>query len=409
MGKLTAVQVRTLKEVGRHNDGDGLMFVIGKDGSRKWVLRVQANGKRRDLGLGSVSDIGLADAREAAGAMRKVIREGRDPVAEKRKARLAAANIPTFKEAALKVIAEHKPSWRNEKHGEQWLSTLKQHVFPAFGDVRVDQVDGPMVRDVLAEIWLTIPETARRVRQRIGTVLDWAHAKGYRVAEAPTRTISRGLPKQPKKDNHFAALPWEEVPVFLTALRETQQAGETVRLGFEFLILTATRSGEMRGARWNEIDLETKEWRIPADRMKAAKPHTVPLSQRAIAVLKRMTELRASDEPEALIFAGTNTSRPLSDMTLTMLLRRMKVPATAHGFRSSFRDWAAEATSFPREVAEAALAHAVESKVEAAYRRSDLLEKRRKMMHAWGGFCEGHAGKVLPMSRERAARLRSAG
>jgi integrase len=197
---------------------------------------------------------------------------------------------------------------------------------------------------------------------------------------------------------------WDKLPAFLAELRETPQAGEPVRLAFEFLILTAARSGEVRGARWEEIDREAKEWRIPADRMKAGKAHSVPLSTRALAILDRMGELRTSDKPDSLIFGGAKPGRPISDMTLTMLLRRMKIPATAHGFRSAFRDWAAEATSFPREVAEAALAHVVESKVEAAYRRSDLLEKRRKMMDAWAGFCEGATGKLLPMSRRRAAR-----
>jgi integrase len=363
---------------------------------------VQANGKRRDFGLGSAADLGLAGAREAAGAIRKMVRDGRDPVTEKRKAKEAAATIPTFKEAAERVHAEHKPSWKNAKHGAQWLATLEQHVFPTFGDARVDHVTGPMVRDVLAEIWLSIPETARRVRQRIGAVLDWAHAKGYRTTETPMRTISRGLPKQPKKDNHFAAMEWEKLPAFLADLRETKHVGDTVRLAFEFLILTAARSGEVRGARWSEIDRDAKEWRIPADRMKAGKAHAVPLSKPALAVLDRMAELGTPDKPETLIFAGAKAGRPISDMTLTMALRRMKLPVTAHGMRSAFRDWAAEATSFPREVAEAALAHGIESKVEAAYRRSDLLEKRRKLMDAWAGYCDAGTGKVVPMARRRA-------
>ena len=281
-----------------------------------------------------------------------------------------------------------------------WRS-LEQHAFPALGSVRVDKIDGPMVRDVLADIWLRIPETARRVRQRIGAVLDWAHAKGYRQSEAPTRSISRGLPKQPKVKQHFAAMPYADVPGFLARLQGTDKAGETVRLAFEFLILTAVRSGEMRGARWEEIDLEARLWTIPGQRMKAGKAHVVPLSARAVAILERMRELRRGED-QALVFEGAKLGRPMSDMTLTMLLRRMGVNATAHGFRSSFRDWAAEATNFPREVAEAALAHAVESRVEAAYRRSDLLEKRRKLMEAWAGYCEGSGGKVVPMTRRNA-------
>lgn len=403
MGKLTALQVRNGKEPGRYGDGDGLFLEVGKSGSRSWILRVQANGKRRDIGLGSAADVSLSEARTKAEDVRRAIREGRDPVAEKRAMKEEPAKVPTFREAALLVQAEHAPSWKNAKHATQWLSSLEQHAFPKLGDISVAEVTGPMVRDVLAEIWLTIPETARRVRQRIGTVLDWAHAKGWREAEAPLRAISKGLPKQPRRDTHFAAMPWQGVPAFLVTLAETDKAGEPYRLALEFLILTAVRSGEMRGARWGEVDLDVQEWRIPADRMKAGRAHTVPLSARALAILNRMKELRSSDDPGALVFEGSRPGRPMSDMTLTMILRRMGAGCTAHGFRSSFRDWAAEATNFPREVAEAALAHALESKVEAAYRRSDLLEKRRKMMEAWAGFCGGGAtGKVVPLSRKKA-------
>jgi integrase len=357
---------------------------------------VQANGKRRDIGLGSAADVSLAEARAAVVDVRRAIREGRDPVAEKRARK--AERIPTFREAALRVHAEHTPSWRNPKHAAQWLSTLERHVFPELGNMLVSDVSGPMVRDVLSKIWLVLPETARRVRQRIGTVLDWAHAKGWRESEAPLRAISRGLPKQPKKGKHFAAIPWADVPGFLVKLAETPRAGEPVRLALEFLILTAVRSGEMRGARWGEIDCEAKQWRIPAKRMKSGKAHTVPLSARALAILGRMTELRTSDDGNALVFEGAKPGRPLSDMTLTMLLRRMGTNCTVHGFRSSFRDWAAEATNFPREVAEAALAHALADRVEAAYRRSDLLEKRRKMMEAWAGYCGGGAGRVVSLT-----------
>jgi integrase len=399
MGKLTAVRVRSLKEPGRYSDGQGLMLVVGKDGSRKWVLRVQADGRRRDFGLGAAAHVTLAEARDAAATIRKQVKAGQDPRAERRRARQI---IPTFREAAFRVHDEHKPSWKNAKHAAQWLATLEQHAFPALGAVRVDKIDGPMVRDVLADIWLKIPETARRVRQRIGAVLDWAHGKGYRQSEISTRSISRGLAKQPKDQQHFAAMPYADVPGFLTRLQGTDKAGETVRLALEFLILTAVRSGEMRGARWEEIDLEARLWTIPAQRMKAGKAHVVPLSARAVALLERMRELRRGED-QTLVFEGAKLGRPMSDMTLTMLLRRMDANATAHGFRSSFRDWAAEATNFPREVAEAALAHAVESRVEAAYRRSDLLEKRRKMMEQWRRHCAGEAGTTVPLAREKTA------
>lgn len=398
MGKLTAVAVRNLKEPGRYSDGQGLMLVVAKDGSRKWVLRIQVDGRRRDFGLGAAAQVSLAEARDAGATIRKQVKAGQDPRAERRRAR---ETIPTFSEAAFQVHKEHKPSWKNAKHAAQWLSTLEQHAFPALGSVRVDKVDGPMVRDVLADIWLRIPETARRVRRRIGTVLDWAYAKGYRQFEAPTRSISRGLPKQPRAREHFAAMPYGDVPGFLTRLQGSDTTGETVRLAFEFLILTAVRSGEMRGARWSEIDFAAKLWTIPKERMKAGKAHVVPLSARAVAILERMRELRRGAD-QALVFEGTKLGRLMSDMTLTRVLRRMAENATAHGFRSSFRDWAAEATNFPREVAEAALAHAVESRVEAAYRRSDLLEKRRVMMEQWAGHCAGKLGEVVSMARHSA-------
>ncbi len=392
LAKLTAIRVRTAKEPGRYGDGNGLFLEVGKSGSRSWILRVQANGKRRDIGLGSAAYVSLSEARAAVADIRRAIREGRDPVAEKRAAK--AERIPTFREAAVRAHGEHMPSWKNPKHAAQWFSTLEHHVFPKLGNVLVSDVTSAMVRDVLSEIWLIIPETARRVRQRIGTVLDWAHAKGWREAEAPLRAISRGLPKQPKKGEHFAAMPWAEVPNFLVNLAGTPKAGEPVRLALEFLILTAVRSGELRGARWGEFNLQAKQWLIPAKRMKSGKAHTVPLSGRAMAILHRMKELRTSEHHTALVFEGAKPGRPISDMTLTMLLRRMGRNCTAHGFRSSFRDWAAEATNFPREVAEAALAHSVADRVEVAYRRSDLLEK-------WATYCAGSGGKVLALARRK--------
>lgn len=402
MAKLTAMQVRNAKEAGRYVDGQGLFLEVGKTGSRSWIVRVQVAGKRRDIGLGSAHDVTLADARTKAEEVRRALREGRDVVAEKRAAKAEPVKLPTFREAAIQVHREHLPTWKNSKHADQWLATLEQHAFPRLGDIPVSDVTGPMVRDTLAEIWLVIPETARRVRQRIGAVLDWAHAKGWRETDAPLRAITKGLPKQPKKDNHFAAIPWKELPVFLERLRTNDRVGEPYRLAMEFLILTAARSGEVRGARWSEVDVSRMEWRIPGERMKAGKPHTIPLSTRALAILSRMQELRTSDDSGALIFEGSRKGSPMSDMTLTMMLRRMDVDFTVHGFRSCFRDWAAEATNFSREVCEAALAHTVENRVEAAYRRGDLLEKRRKLMDAWGGFCVGVGGTVVSISRLKA-------
>lgn len=398
MAKLTALKVQRAKP-GRHGDGGGLYLVVSDTGARKWVLRIQKNGKRHDLGLGSANDVPLAEAREAANDIRRAVRKGESPLARRQRAQQAT---PTFREAAAMVHEEHKPSWKNAKHAAQWLSTLETYAFPRLGDLPVNQIDGPMVRDVLADIWLTIPETARRVRQRIGTVLDYAHAKGWRAAEMPMRAVSRGLPKQPKKTNHFTAMHWQELPAFIDNMEETLKAGETVRLAIEFLILTAARSGEVRGARWSEFDLEEKTWSIPAERMKAGEAHRIPLSERGVEILRRMTELRRTDYQDAFVFEGQKPGRPLSDMTLSMPIRRANLGITVHGFRSGFRDWAAERTSFPRELAEKALAHTVRNKVEAAYQRGDLFDKRRELMAAWALYCQSAAstnGNVTSIHR----------
>lgn len=379
MGALTAQRVKSLAEAGRYPDGGGLMLVVGTGGAKSWILRVQADGRRRDIGLGSAKAVSLAGARQAADEIRRKLAQGIDPVAERKQEKVV---IPTFKEAAVLVHEEHKASWKNGKHQAQWLSTLKSYAYPTLGDLLVSQIEGPIIRDVLAKIWLTKPETARRVRQRIGTVLDWAYAKGYRASEAPMRSLSKGLPRQPKKDGHFAAMSFAEVPSFLQTLRTRESMG---RLALEALILTAARSGEIRMAKWPELDLKAGLWSIPAERMKMGRPHIVPLSPQAVDVFKRAAKLRipATD----LVFYGTKAKKPLSDMTLLKILRDMEAGVTVHGFRSAFRDWVAEETNYPGEVAEAALAHAIPNKVEAAYRRTDFLEKRRALMSDWGTFC----------------------
>jgi len=396
MGTLTALGVKRAGP-GRHGDGSGLYLVVSDTGSRKWVLRIQVNGKRRDLGLGAATKVTLSEAREAAEDMRRAIHRGKDPVAEKRRAR---ATIPTFREAAVMVHQEHRPSWKNPKHAQQWLTTLEAYVFPHLGDLPINQIGGPMVRDVLAEIWLNIPETARRVRQRIGTVLDVAHAKGWREAEAPMRSISRGLPKQPKIKGHFAAMPWQQVPGFIADMGNTLKATEPVLLAIQFLILTAARSGEVRGASWSEIDLDDRIWLVPAKRMKGGRAHRVPLSGRAMDILDRMDTFRCTTGSEAYVFEGQKPGRPLSDMTLTMPIRRAELPITVHGFRSAFRDWCAEATNTPREVAEACLSHVVRNAVEAAYARTDHLVRRREVMDSWAEFLAtnpNRRGNVTPI------------
>ncbi|MBB5716609.1 integrase [Sphingomonas aerophila] len=384
-GKLTALKAKALKEPGRHSDGNGLVLYIKENGSKSWVLRSQVDGKRRDFGLGSFNDVSLADAREKADELRRQYRSGTDPVAAKRAAKAPAPTVPTFREAAEQAHKEHKGGWKNEKHKAQWISSLQAYAYPTIGDMPVDQIEGPAIRDLLAEIWLSKPETASRVKQRIGATLDWAYAKGYRKSEAPMRSVTKGLPRQPKKDNHFAALPYDQAPAMMAKLAETDTVG---RQALRFLILTAARSGEVRGACWREIDLDQQLWTIPGDRMKAGKMHIVPLRPAAIAILEKL-KAAYGDNPDQPLFPG-KANKPLSDMTLTKVLRDgFGDEITVHGFRSTFRDWAAEQTDVAGDVVEAALAHTVQNRVEAAYRRTNYLEKRRVLMSMWGSFLLG--------------------
>ena len=387
MGKLNPLQVRNLKEPGRYSDGDGLILEVRPGGSKSWLARLQSNGRRRDYGLGSLKDVSLTEARDRVREYRKLLRSGADPLEAKRKAR----EIPTIKSAAESYHGEWKKHRRNAKHEAQWLSTLEAYAFPHFGDMRVDQVGTGHVRDALADIWLIKPETARRVRQRIGKVLDYAHGAGWR-GPFVMNAVNSSLPEQPRKTGRFEAMPYARVPEFIQSLKERVSMG---RLALEALILTASRSGEIRGARWSELDLEAGTWTVPAERMKAGKAHVVPLSPAALEVFKGAAAFRT--EATDLVFYGSKRGKPLSDMTLLKVLRDLKEPCTVHGFRSSFRDWVAEHTNFPSEVAEAALAHAIPNKVEAAYKRTDFREKRRKLMDAWGAFCIQGTSNVLRM------------
>lgn len=378
MGRLSATSVKATKEPGRYGDGDGLYLVVTPSGSKSWVCRVQKNGKRRDIGLGSVKKVPLALARERAVKTRMQVEVGIDPVSERRK----EAGIPTFREAVSLVFAENKASWKNQKHRAQWLSTLERYAFPIIGDLSISELDGHHARDVVAPIWLEKPETARRVRQRIGSVVDWAIGKGYRTLPLPLAAMDKSLPRIKAKPVHHAALPYAEVPQFLAYLKDGDSIG---RLALSVLILTATRSGEVRGATWDEIDFENALWTIPAERMKAGREHVIPLSPPALALLQKAATYREARSP--LVFPGQRGAKPLSDMTLTKICRDAKIEAVPHGFRSSFRDWVAEETTFDGDIAEMALAHAIGNKVEAAYRRGNLLEKRRVMMTSWGDYC----------------------
>jgi integrase len=380
MAGLTAIKAKALKEPGRYTDGRGLMLYVKDSGAKTWVLRLTINGKRRDIGLGSFEEVSLAEARDKADELRALARSGIDPI--RQRSEQAQPKEMTFREAAIAAHEERKDGWKNSKHSAQWLTSLEAYAYPFIGDLPVQDVDGPAIRDLLAKIWLSKPETARRVRQRIGAVLDWAYAKGLRSSEAPVRSISKGLPRQPKKDNHFAALAYPEVPALMAKLSENSSIG---RLALRFLILTAARSGEVRLATWQEVDLKQALWAIPAKRMKAGKEHVVPLSAPALSILKELKDAFGT-KPSAVIFPGKG-SKALSDMTLTKVLRTdLPGPHTVHGFRSSFRDWAAEQTDFAGDVVEAALAHTIANKVEAAYRRTNYLDKRKVLMQQWAEF-----------------------
>jgi integrase len=405
-GKMTALRVAAIarsKVPGYYGDGGGLFLQISRFGTASWVFRYRVAGRLREMGLGSLDTIGLADARERARKAREQRLDGLDPIEQRKAARLAvqldSAKAVSFKDCARRYIAAHQPAWRNPKHAAQWGSTLETYVYPAFGALPVQAVDVGLVLQAIEPIWTVKPETASRVRGRIESILDWATARGYREGENPARWrghLDNLLPARVKvrRVEHHAALPYAEISTFMAALRA--QEGVSAR-ALECAILTAARTGEVIGARWDEINLADKLWTIPAERMKGGREHRVPLSVPALAIVASMAAIRSG----AFVFPGGKEGRPLSNMAFLMLLRRMgHGNLTAHGFRSSFRDWAAERTGFPAEVAEMALAHAVGDKVEAAYRRGDLFQKRRQLAEAWAKFCAtapAPAGQVVPM------------
>ena len=387
--KLSATRVRSLRKPGRHADGNGLYLVVDPSGAKRWLLRTVVHGKRRDIGLGGLSVVSLAEAREEAARLRGIARKNDDPLLERNRERQV---VPTFAEAARQVHASLSPSFRNVKHRQQWINTLIQHAYPVFGDRQVDHIESAEVLKALNPIWLKTPETASRVRQRIRAVFDWAKASGYRSGDNPVDGLARVLPKQPTSQRHFAALPYKEVPSFITALQESG-AGIPVKLAFEFMILTATRTSEVLKARWSEIDLRTGTWTVPAERMKSKRDHRVPVPGRCIQILE---EAKAVSDGGLFVFPGQSPERSLSNMCFHMALRRMEwTNCTPHGMRSSFRDWCAERTSFSREVCEAALAHVLSNKVEAAYNRTDLFERRRELMDAWARFATTTPAKVV--------------
>jgi integrase len=386
---LTAVGIRALKKPGRYADGNGLYLKVTESGAKRWELRTVVRGKRCDIGLGGLKLVSLAEAREVARKYRAIARSDGDPIAEKH---LGRRVVPTFKEAAETVHNEHAKAWKNAKHSDQWISTLKAYAFPVFGDHRIDQVQTPDILKALTPVWLAKPETARRVRQRIKTVLDWAKAAGFRSGDNPVDDINKALPRQPDRRGHFAALPYAEVPAFVRRLHEDEPTSAS--LAFEFLILVAARTGEVLDAKWSEIDLDQATWTIPARRMKAGREHRVPLTSRCLELLGQAKLLAAGSE---YLFPGRSNKKPMSNMVLLMILRRLQSDCTVHGFRSAFRDWASERTNFAREICEAALAHIVKDKTEAAYRRGDLFDKRRDLMAAWANFLCSADATIIPL------------
>ena len=412
--------IDNLKKPGRYADGGGLYLQVGPTGTKSWLFRFMRDGRAREMGLGPVHTVPLASqtqatadgskrevrgARDLAADARRLLLEGIDPIddRETRKAtgRLAAGRSKSFKDCAEAYIKAHRASWRNSKHASQWESTLSTYAFPELGELPVAAVDTPAVLKVLEPIWSTKSETASRVRGRIESVLDWATVRGLREGLNPARwrghldhTLPR--PSQVAKPEHHAALPFVEVPAFITELRKEEGVAAKA---LEFVILTAARTGEVIGATWDEIDLKAGVWTIPPGRMKGGRGHKVPLTERAVALLKAG---RVGGERH--VFVGRESGSGLSNMALLKTLQRMgKGEFTVHGFRSSFRDWASETTTFSREVIEMSLAHAIGDKVEAAYRRGDLFEKRRKLLEAWAAYCASPRRGVVNIHGRRAA------
>ena len=389
MGKLTVAKVKSLSEPGRYGDGGTLFLNIAPGGSKSWIQRLTIDGVRRDIGLGGFPLVSLVEARDKAFENRKLARASGDPLAAKRRVKL-----PTFREAAKRTFEANRPRWRSEKVAKKWWQSLEKHAFPILGDKRLDRIGREDVLRVLTPLWTSRPEQARKLRQSIRTTMSWAQAHGLVETNMAGEAINGALPAQPAVKEHLRALPHREVATAMETV-EASRASLAAKLCLRFTILTAARSGEARGALWSDIDLEACEWRIPANRMKAGVEHRVPLSDAALAVLEQARPMR--DDSDLIFPSPVRRGRALSDMSLTKVLRDTGLAerATVHGFRSSFRDWCAE-TGKPREIAEAALAHTVGG-VEGAYFRSDLFERRCRLMADWAAYLGGADATVVPL------------
>ncbi len=408
-GKLNVRRVETASP-GKHEDGDGLRLVVSATGSRRWVFRFRINQRSREMGLGSWPEVTLARARETAAQHRKTLGEGRDPITVRDARRVEIATKPTFTRAAARYIRAHRRGWSNPKHARQWPRTLKTYARPIIGEKPVDEIGTEDLLTLLWPIWHVKTETAKRVQTRIENILDYAAAMKWRDPANPARWrghLDKLLPKPARVGNvrHHPAMSYTELPKFMAELRTL---GSVSARALEFLILTATRTGEALQATWDEFDLDACIWTIPAARMKARREHRVPLADAAVDILRTLP--RMADNPH--VFIGARCGRPLSNMALLQLMRGLgygngkpRGACVPHGFRSSFRDWAGEVSSFPRDVCEMALAHVIDNRVEAAYRRGDLFEKRRAMMHAWALFiAPAGDGVVVGMDRKRPSR-----
>jgi integrase len=395
--KLTDLSVKRLSKPGVYGDGGGLYVRVTETGSKHWIHRFTLDGKAHWMGLGPYPEVTLTAARHKALDARRIRLTGSNPIAERNAENAKKRGSVTFQECADQYIASHRTGWKNPKHVSQWTNTIATYCGPIIGKLPVKAVDVGLIMRVLDPIWTAKAETASRLRGRIESILDWATVRGYREGDNPARwkgQLDHLLPKSSrvKRTTHYAALGYTQMGELMVRLR--QQAGISAK-ALEFTILTACRSGEVRLAAWDEIDLDSRVWVIPGERMKAGKEHRVPLSDSAMAVLEHM------NRSTKLIFPGRAEGKPLSDMSLSAVLRRMgRDDLTVHGFRSTFRDWASESTNYPRDVAEMALAHTIGDKVEAAYRRGDLFTKRTRMMEDWAKFCnQTQSGAVLPLKR----------
>ncbi|WP_370301402.1 tyrosine-type recombinase/integrase [Pseudooceanicola sp.] len=397
MPKLTARQVQTQSKPGMHSAGEGLYLCVANGGTKSWILRATIKGRKNrnggpyrvEIGLGSVGLVSLAEAREAARPLRKLAREGINPLDERKRETL------TFEQAARRVHKSLLPTWRNEKHAATWIASIETYALPFFGHRPIEDVGTADVLAALSPIWTTKHETAKRLKQRLSAVFDWAKGAGHYPHENPVNGLKKALPMVKQRPSHMAAMSWQDIPAFMFDLATRE--GVSART-LEFLILTAARSGEARGARWSEIDGDT--WVLAPERMKRGVAHRVPLSPEAKAVLAKVKGLHSDLVFPSAMVGPKGESRPQSVMVFKALLMRMQVDGiTVHGFRSAFRDWCSESAHADREVAEAALSHATGNEVERAYARSDLFERRRQLMNAWGQFCAGKSGDVVRMAR----------